>query len=769
VLLFLATACSNEFATPDEVGVAPWEDQDAEPPPDPRSETWPPGAAFLVPTEAQLYDPYEALWVELVTGDHDAASLAALSLSWGGVAADLGAPRHPGTNGLVRFDLPVLDLGDYEITVVVTDDDALSTTTSVHFSVVLRDADADGYENAGLGGTDCNDNDPAISPAAEEVCDEVDNDCDGQSDEGVTTRYYADIDGDGFGDAAAPLDACAQPEGYVLGANDCDDTDPTVFGGNPETCDDLDNDCNGLVDDGVLVTYYADADGDGWGDPGATALDCSPPEGYLAVAGDCLDSDASVSPDATEICMDGIDNDCDGTSNDCALRGLVELSDASAKLQGEASSHFAGLSVAAAGDVDGDGLADLLIGAYGNDDGGTDAGAAYLVLGPASDGALSAAEAQLTGEDAGDYAGWSVAGVGDWDGDGLADLAIGAYGADDAASGAGLVYVVTGGPAGDLDLGASTFMAYGESYNDAAGWSVAGAGDYTGDGTPDLVVGAYGDDDGGSGAGSAYVVAGGRSGGESLSLAYAHLVGVSSDDAAGYSVAGAGDTNGDGIDDVLVGAYLDGTGGAGAGAAFLVFGPASGEIDLGSADVSFLGETAGDDAGAAVAGAGDTDGDGNDDLLVGAYGHDYGGSNAGAAYLLLGGARLGITDLSAADAKLVGESADDNAGYSLASAGDMDGDGRSDILVGAFREDTRATSAGAVYLCYGPVSSVYDLGTAEGKLVGEAADDYAGYAVAGAGDTDGDGKADILVGAPYEDAGGPSRAGSAYVVLGTGL
>ncbi|NIW83599.1 MAG: hypothetical protein GWN18_13810, partial [Thermoplasmata archaeon] len=191
-----------------------------------------------------------------------------------------------------------------------------------------------------------------------------------------------------------------------------------------------------------------------------------------------------------------------------------------------------------------------------------------------------------------------------------------------------------------------------------------------------------------------------------LSSASASFVGEGVNDWSGYSVAGAGDVNGDGFEDVLIGAPNNDDGGADAGKTYLFLGMASGwsiRWDLSKANGSFVGENAYDHSGISVAGAGDVNGDGLDDILIGADRNDDGGSDAGKTYLILG-RRTGWTsdvDLSRANATFIGEDQDDNAGQAVAGAGDVDGDGYDDILIGAPGVHQGSIWRGKTYLIAG--------------------------------------------------------------------
>ncbi len=177
-----------------------------------------------------------------------------------------------------------------------------------------EDRDGDGVTYAE---GDCDDLDDRVGPDVVESCDGIDNDCDGSIDEADAvdaTVWYADSDGDGFGDAATALRSCSPPAGYLVDATDCDDDNAESHPGAAEECDGVDNDCDGTVDGGRPIdatVWYADADGDGFGDPERASTSCEVPMGSVAEAGDCNDADADTHPGAEETC-DGLDNDCDG-------------------------------------------------------------------------------------------------------------------------------------------------------------------------------------------------------------------------------------------------------------------------------------------------------------------------------------------------------------------------------------------------------------------------------------------------------------------------
>ncbi|MBN1538887.1 MAG: FG-GAP repeat protein, partial [Candidatus Thermoplasmatota archaeon] len=329
----------------------------------------------------------------------------------------------------------------------------------------------------------------------------------------------------------------------------------------------------------------------------------------------------------------------------------------------------------------------------------------------------------------------------------------------------------------DMNVSEASLGSFiGEATDDHSGWSVSGAGDVNGDGYDDILIGATWNNEGGSHTGQTYLIMGKNSGWSmdiSLSLADASFIGEAANDWSGFSVSGAGDVNGDGYDDILIGAFYNGAGGNHAGQTYLIMGKNSGwsmDTSLGSADASFIGEAADDELGRSVSGAGDVNGDGYDDILIGAPLNDEGGSKAGQTYLVLGKASGWSLDanLSQVDASFWGEVADDELGRSVSGAGDVNGDGYDDILIGAYKNAEGGIYTGQTYLIMGKASGWSmdtSLGSADASFIGEAGGDQSGWSVSGAGDVDGDGYDDILIGA-NKNAEGGSFAGQTYLIMG---
>jgi hypothetical protein len=485
-------------------------------------------------------------------------------------------------------------------------------------------------------------------------------------------------------------------------------------------------------------------------------------------------------------------------------------------INGDALGSQAGYSVSGAGDVNRDGFDDFLIGsplASGGTPLRPESGVSYLVFGKSTVfdanfdlGTLDGTRGfKILGATAGDRAGTSVAAAGDVNGDGFGDFLVGAPGFDvPGAPDAGSAYLIFGrGGAfnASFDLaavnGLNGFRLDGLGGDDLTGFALSSAGDFNGDGYADLLIGARSADPGNPArvdSGAAYLVFGKPAGFPavinlgSLSLGDGvRIEGVGPAEQTGLSVSWAGDVNGDGLGDILVGAQVGEVGtNAAKGAAYLIFGSVSPLVSPfvvdqlnGANGFAIRGFNNDDLLGFSASAAGDFNADGFGDIIVGVPNADPGSPprlNAGSAYLIFGSVgpfapQFDLLSLSGGNGfRIDGIREGDRLGIAVGAAGDINGDGFDDVILGAPQATTGTpprSETGETYVLFGSPtgsSAIFDLGSIDGRngfrLEGVAPQDRAGSTVAGAGDINGDGYDDLIVGAPFQNSG------SGHVFLG---
>jgi len=485
-----------------------------------------------------------------------------------------------------------------------------------------HDGDGDGYPNE----SDCDDSDAAVNPGVAESCDGQDTNCDGRIDEVCYTR----------------------PKGF-LGP---ETADATLLGRQP----------SGGAGEAVAAAGDVDADGRPdllvgapyedlpWESAGSAYLVTSPVRGVVQLSEVAVATILGTETrefagrqicGAGDVDADGFDDLLFGSNQGVVLlrgpkSGSVSLTDADAVFEDQHGTRIGGSGMAGAKDVDGDGLADILIGRttdrHGDVNDSLDGGSVYLYTEPPTEPENNySPTAHLLGYVYGGRLGTSVAATGDLNGDGLADIVMGAPGWP------GRTFILWGPIIGTHAISARADATLkGEDKSAYAGYSVSGAGDVNGDGLPDLLVGAPRNSTGGVYAGAAYLVTDRVEGELSLSLATAKLVGENAEDQAGGVVSDAGDVDGDGLADVLVGGRVNQVDGYDAAAAHLLYGPLAGVIDLSEADAKFVGE-AGMYANVSLAGLGDINNDSYDDFVIGVSYHGSELGHPGAAFLFYGG------------------------------------------------------------------------------------------------------------------------------------
>ena len=623
-------------------------------------------------------------------------------------------------------------------------------------------------------GGDCDDAFDYRYPGADELCNDLDDDCDDAVDEEPVVdppTWYFDNDLDGFGTDTITLVQCAGPEGYADVAGDCDDDLDSRYPGADEYCNGIDDDCDDLVDEEPTVgdgTWYLDSDGDGWGEGDVVLETCTPPGDYVLYDGDCDDSAVDVNPDAVEVCNDRVDNDCDGTANTCAWESSYEFNDA-LKVEGSIDDSVGSAlgRRASIGDLDGDGVVEVVAGAEtANGSSSVDfPGLVVAIEGPVTESrALDSAGTLIWGESYADRFGFDSAIV-DANGDGYHDLVSGAWGYTTAdADDPGAAYLIYG-PISSGEYSATDIYDWRvvhDTADDDIGRRVYALPDFDGDGKDDILVGSFSAAvDGDDYSGLWFFFNEDRLDHDiTRDAAYATIEGGLSANMA--FDAAAVDVDGDGVEEFVTGSKAGEWSGEDRGVVYAIAADdLDGVISTSEYLYAWYGEWEGSETGISVEDLQDMDGDGYDDLGIGANGR-----GSGDAYLVLGGPDVGTGSLASASVALRGTYGGVHQfGYQVWNVGDLNEDGNQDVLIGEY-----GNAPSYCYLYYGPLGDTTVLYDTDADAEIRGGDSDSSYETALApGDITGDDVPDLVIGSMTHEVDGEEWAGAVFIIPGVGM
>jgi hypothetical protein len=663
----------------------------------------------------------------------------------------------------------------------LVDDDCNGKTDEGLDQTWYEDADKDSFGNPKIfvvnckkpdghvsNKNDCDDTKSEVKPSANEVCNSVDDDCNGKTDEGLDQTWFEDSDKDTYGNKDKSVTNCKKPDGFVLDKTDCDDEKSSIKPGANEVCNSVDDDCNGKTDDGIQAVWYLDFDKDTYGDKNSKVNSCNKKDGYVSNKLDCNDKNPNINPGKTEVCDNNLDDNCNGIKDD-ALGATLWYPDA-----------------------DKDGYGSPVAQIYsckqplGFTDNYKDCNDKDFTINPfAKEACNDKIDNDCNGITDTDALEVSWYKDGDKDSYGNLSEAVTACSpppsyvdnsldCNDKAIGInpGATETCNNGIDDNCDTSVNQCKFEGLNLISNASHKILGdskdlypnqvvwIGDFNCDKIDDFAIGTKEADVVKNNSGAVRVFLSlPKSKTSSIKDSSVVFTGENAEDFAGASIAHVKDINSDGCDEILIGAPGN------KGAAYLIYGskdPKS--MNLSQASAKWHGESKKDLAGFSVASA-DFNGDGISDIFISAPNYSKAGFKRGVVYFISGSKKMTGGYLSQVKIKWTGEVDKDEAGYVI-KTGNVDGDKFSDLFVGAWKHNGGANYSGAVYSIHGSEKPSSDsLSKANNKWTGEEELNFAGTVIE-IGDVNGDNKDDVFVGVHRHSIPLKPDAGTVYLFYG---